>query len=55
MSPQDLQPLRDVGLGDGAILEATHVIGYFNHINRIADALGVDLEEWMPSPDAREG
>jgi len=27
---------------------ATHIIGYFNHINRLADALGVDLEPEMP-------
>jgi hypothetical protein len=23
-------------------------VSYFNYINRIADAVGVDLEEWMP-------
>ena len=50
MGPQDLEALRGVGLDDGEILEATHVIGYFNHINRVADALGVDLESWMPAP-----
>jgi len=24
------------------------VISYFNYINRVADGLGVDLEDWMP-------
>ena len=47
MSPHDLEELRRVGLDDGAILEAVHVIGYFNHINRVADALGVDPEAFM--------
>ncbi|MEE8143640.1 MAG: hypothetical protein V3T77_11110 [Planctomycetota bacterium] len=48
MKPEDLQKLREVGLSDGEIVEAVHIIGYFNHINRVADALGVDLEDWMP-------
>ena len=55
MSPADLEPLKEVGLGEGAILEAVHVIGYFNHINRVADALGVDLESWMPPHPGSEG
>lgn len=50
MTPADLDRLRSCGLDDGAILEAVHVIGYFNYINRVADALGVDLESWMPPP-----
>lgn len=48
MNPADLDRLRAVGLDDGEILEVVHVVGYFNHINRVADALGVDLESWMP-------
>ncbi len=47
MKPDDLEPLRSAGLSEGAILEAVHVIGYFNHINRVADALGVDPEGFM--------
>ena len=44
----DLEALRAHGFDDTAILEATHVVGFFNHINRLADALGVDLEPGMP-------
>jgi NTP pyrophosphatase (non-canonical NTP hydrolase) len=44
----DIRMLRDAGFSDQAILEASHVIGYFNHINRMADALDVDLEPEMP-------
>ena len=44
----DIDALREVGLSDTDILNATHVIGFFNHINRVADALDVDLEPEMP-------
>lgn len=40
--------LRAAGFDDRAISDAVQVISYFNYINRVADALGVDLEEWMP-------
>lgn len=39
--------LRKVGFTDEDILDITHITGYFNHINRLADALGVDLEDFM--------
>ena len=48
MSPGDLDLLRGQGFSDPAIHDAVQVISYFNYINRVADALGVDLEEWMP-------
>lgn len=43
----DVQALRDVGLTDDQVSDAVQVIAYFNYINRIADALGVDLEPEM--------
>ena len=46
MTRDDLQHLRKEGFDDTAILEIVHVVGYFNYINRVADALGVD-----PEPD----
>ncbi len=48
MSPGDLDLLRGQGFSATAIHDAVQVISYFNYINRVADALGVDLEEWMP-------
>ncbi len=42
-----LAPLRRAGFGDRAIHDAAQVIGYFNYINRIADALGVEHETWL--------
>ena len=52
MSEDDVGRLRDAGLSDRAIHDATQVIAYFNYINRIADGLGVDLEEGMPEKGA---
>lgn len=51
MSPADLDRLRAVGLDDKDILDAVEVISFFNYINRVADALGVDLESWMKPRD----
>lgn len=47
MSPADLDTLRSHGLDDRAIHDATQVISYFNYINRIADALGVEPENFI--------
>jgi alkylhydroperoxidase family enzyme len=44
----DLDALRREGFSDEAIHDAAQVISYFNYINRVADGLGVDREEWMP-------
>ena len=48
MSPEDLDVLREQGLSDEAIHDAVQVIGYFNYISRIADALGVESETFIP-------
>jgi len=48
---EDLQILREAGFSDSQILEAIHVVGFFSHINRVAEATGVDLETWMPPAD----
>ena len=50
MTEQDVQLLRTAGFSDEQITIAAQVIGYFNYINRIADGLGVDLEEGMTMP-----
>jgi uncharacterized peroxidase-related enzyme len=47
MSPTDLDELRAIGFDDRAIHDATQVIGYFNYINRVADALGVEHEDFI--------
>lgn len=47
MTHSDLDNLRKQGLDDRAIHDATQVISYFNYINRIADALGVEQEDFI--------
>jgi alkylhydroperoxidase family enzyme len=47
MSERDLDDLRGHGFDDRAIHDAVQVIGYFNYITRIADALGVEREEFI--------
>jgi len=40
-----LQPLKDTGLSDRAILDAVLVISYFNFVNRMVLGLGVETNE----------
>lgn len=47
MGHQDVQALREAGWTDEDIHDATQVIAYFNYINRIADALGGQVDEWV--------
>ncbi|MCY2959171.1 MAG: peroxidase [Planctomycetota bacterium] len=48
MGPSDLDVLRTHGLDDRAIHDAVQVIGYFNYVTRVADALGVEPETFIP-------
>ena len=43
----DIDGVRARGWDDAAIHDAIQVIAYFNYINRVAEAVGVDPEpEW---------
>jgi alkylhydroperoxidase family enzyme len=44
ISPRDHEGLRANGFDDKAILQITLIASWFNYINRVADALGVDKE-----------
>lgn len=48
MGAADVNKLRVLGFDDEAIHDAYQAASYFNYINRIADGLGVDLEDFMP-------
>ena len=42
-----IQGLQEAGLSDEEILHVAAIASYFNYINRVSDALGVELEpEW---------
>lgn len=52
MTAADAEALRAVGFDDVAIHDAIQVVGYFNYINRVADAVHVELEpEMAPYPE----
>ncbi len=50
VSPAVLEGLRRHGFRDEDILDAVHVIGFFNYYTRLADALGVEPEPETPGP-----
>ena len=45
MVEADVQALRDAGFSDRAVLDVCQIASYFAYVNRLADGLGVDLEE----------
>ncbi len=46
MTEADIQSLRGAGFSDRAILEINMVTGYYAFVNRLADGLGVTLEDF---------
>lgn len=48
MTVDDVEALRSAGLSDLDVLHITEVAAYYAYVNRIADALGVGLEPWIP-------
>ena len=43
----DVESLRDVGFTDTDVLHIAEVVGYYAYANRIADGLGIPLEDWI--------
>lgn len=54
MAEDDIQDLRKHGFEDRAIHDAAQVIAFFNYINRVAEGLHVEQEDfvrpWEKSP-----
>ena len=45
ITEKDLNNLKEYDFSDRDILDINQVVSYFNYVNRIADGLGVELEE----------
>jgi uncharacterized protein YciW len=48
VSEDDIDELHAIGWSDRAIHDMAQVIAYYNYVNRVADGLGVTLEEGWP-------
>lgn len=46
ISVESIDALRNAGFEDGAVLDICQVVSYYNYVNRLADGLGVELEEF---------
>lgn len=46
MVEEDVKALREAGFSDSAILDINQVTGYYAFVNRLADGLGVELENF---------
>jgi uncharacterized peroxidase-related enzyme len=46
MVESDVRTLRDQGFSDTAILDICQITAYYAYVNRIADGLGVELEDY---------
>ncbi len=50
----DVEQLRQVGFTDADILDINQITGYFAFVNRLADGLNVELEDfWKPASSKR--
>ncbi len=55
VAESDVEGLLGVGFSDRAILDIAQIVAYFAYVNRIADGLGVSLEDYWSrgdTPDA---
>ena len=48
VAESDIKEMRKVGFSDTDVLHIAEVTGYYAYANRIADGLGIPLEDWIP-------
>lgn len=51
---EGIADLRRCGLDDSIIHDATQIVAFFNYINRVADALGLDEEDFVETWEQAE-
>ena len=51
VTSMDAGALRTAGFDDRAILDICQLVAYYNYVNRLADGLGVELEEGWQDKD----
>jgi len=49
MVRSDVEALKAAGLSEVEILDVNQITGYFAYVNRLADGLGVPLEDYWTS------
>jgi len=54
ITPADLEHLRSYGLTDEALFAIVEVVGFFCYVNRIADAFGIELDDFLKGRDFNE-
>ena len=54
LTPADLDPLRSHGLTDEALFAIVEVVGFFCYVNRIADAFGIELDDFLEGRNFNE-
>ena len=47
MEITDIEKLHEVGFSDRDILDIVEVTAYYAYANRLADGLGVAIEDWI--------
>ncbi len=48
VTQDDVRKLTEAGFSDIDILHIAEVVGYYAYANRMADGLGIPLEDWIP-------
>ena len=51
VTEDDVESLRQAGFSDLDVLHIAEVTAYYAYANRIADGLGIPLEDWIPEDD----
>ena len=51
----DIERLCEVGWTDEDIVDIVHQTALFNYMNRVADGLGIELEQYMDVVETRDG